>query len=124
MDYKSIIIIALILFEIGMCSYLIYKDLKGTPNVCMIGHSCDSVQSSIYGSIFGIKLSYIAVFAFISLLLSFLFYKPIFAIGTYLGAAAAVVLIAIQLFVLKEICSNCMIIDGTMILILLASLFL
>lgn len=121
MKYKRIInitIILLILFEILLSAYLIYEDNKKVSNICMIGNNCESVRDSSYGQIWGIKLPYYALFAFIILLLCYPFYKRIFFIGTVIGGLAALYLIIIQLFILKQICSLCMIVDITMILLL------
>ncbi len=114
----NIVIIFFIVLEIALSLYLILNSSKPV-DVCIIGKSCDAVQSSIYGSILGIKVAYIAILAFI-LLLSFKFiHKKIFLFATCIGALIALYFISIQLFVLKQICSTCLIIDSIMVGILL-----
>ncbi len=111
----NIIIILFIILEIGLSIYLIINSLKPI-DVCIIGESCSAVQNSIYGSILGIKVSYLAILAFV-LLLSFKFiHKKIFLLAGFIGAIIALYFISIQLFVLKEICSTCFIIDSIMVL--------
>lgn len=122
----SIIIILFIILEIGLSIYLIINSLKPV-DVCIIGESCSSVQNSIYGSILGVKVSYLAILAFV-LLLSFKFiHKKIFILAGFIGALIALYFISIQLFVLKEICSTCFIIDSIMVftfLLILLELFI
>jgi uncharacterized membrane protein len=118
----GIVLIALILFEIVFSGFMSYKDLKKKPNVCILGSSCDSVQNSSYGQIFGIKLPFIAIFAFILLLAVYFISPKLFLIGSSFGALGSAYLISIQFFVLKEICTNCMIIDAAMLLIFFLSI--
>ena len=120
----SVVLIILILFEVVMSGYMVYEDQKkSNSDVCFVGSDCGSVQSSSYGSLFGIQLPYYAIVAFLALLLSFLFMKKVYYIGVLVGTLISIFLISVQLFVLKMVCSNCMIVDSAMILILLVSLF-
>ena len=113
------IIIFLLIFEILLSLYLITKDLnkKQDQNICIIGKGCDIVQQSVYGQVFGIKLPFLAIFAFIILLILYFYNKKIFYFGIFLGTLFSLYLITVQLFILKHICSNCMIVDIIMILI-------
>ena len=115
MTYKKIIA-ALIIFEIIFSAWLIYEDSK-KQNVCFIGKTCDIVQSSDYGQIFGIKLPYLAIFAFTGLLILLYAKENWFMIATAIGALVSVYLIIVQLFILKQICTNCTIVDVTMLVI-------
>jgi uncharacterized membrane protein len=119
-----IILIVLMVFEILISSYLIYEDkTKPVASVCIMGSSCESVQTSVYGKIFGIKLPYYALGAFSLLLLLFFISKKLYYAGTITGSLCSLYLIVIQLFVLKQICSTCMLIDITMFSILVLSFF-
>ena len=111
-----IIIFILIIVEICLSTYLIY-DAQKIDYLCIAGETCDFVQNSSYAYLFGVKLIYISIFAFLFLLVTFIFSKSIFALVSLIGACAAIYFISIQLFVLKAICSTCMIVDSTMILI-------
>lgn len=117
----SLIIIVLIILEIAMSSYLIYKDATSS-NVCFIGSDCNQVQNSQYGQIFGIKLPYYGVLAFFILLIVYFINTKFFKILTSVGAIISLILIFIQFFILKKICINCMFVDIAMIIIFLASI--
>ena len=117
------IILALIVLEIFMSIYLIYENSKPkNTNVCIVGKGCSSVQNSTYGTIGGIKLQYISIFAFIALLAMFFISQRLFLAGTIFGGLFSLYLITIQLFVLNQICSNCMMVDVTMIAITVLSI--
>src|SRR3989339_475422 len=111
----KLVILLLIIVEILFSGWLVYKNLT-TADVCIIGDSCNGVQNSDFGEIFGIKLSYLGLFAFIALLIVFFLKKRLFLVATSIGTAVAVYLMVVQLFVLKKVCVNCIIIDGIMIL--------
>ena len=118
----KLVILLLIIVEILFSGWLVYKNLT-TADVCIIGDSCNGVQNSDFGEIFGIKLSYLGLFAFIALLIVFFLKKRLFLVATSIGTAVAVYLMVVQLFVLKKVCVNCIIIDGIMILIFGLSLW-
>jgi len=113
----GIIILLLILVEIGMAIFLVYGDMNNT-GICLKGETCNQLQEGKYGSIFGIKLGYLALVAFIALIALFPLKKSrYFLAAASLGFLFAVFLIFVQLFVLHQICIVCMIIDPIMILI-------
>jgi uncharacterized membrane protein len=126
------IIICLILaFLILFISYMIYSETKSSGGVCIASDNpqfnCGSVQSSAYAFVFGIPVSYIGLGAIILLTIIFIFSeinfsykihaKKLFFIGSIIGIISSIYFISIQLFVLKEICSMCMIVDSTIILL-------
>ncbi len=120
----SILIILLIVLEITMSIYLIVESSKPkVTNVCTLGGSCNSVQTSPYGKIFGIKLPYLSLVAFIILLALFFISKKLFLAGAIAGGLFSLYLIIVQLLILKQICPNCMIVDTTMIIIAVLSFF-
>jgi uncharacterized membrane protein len=58
----DILIGILILSEIALCFYI---GISGQNNYfCTVGSDCDSVQNSIYGKLFGIKLAWFGVACF------------------------------------------------------------
>ena len=73
----KLVILLLIIVEILFSGWLVYKNLT-TADVCIIGDSCNGVQNSDFGEIFGIKLSYLGLFAFIALLIVFFLKKRLF----------------------------------------------
>jgi len=126
MNLKKIIIgsiiILLILIQISLCGWLIYKDLKGSTNVCVIGETCSLVQDSIYGQVFGIKLPFYAIFAFTILLIIYFVNSKLFVAATSIGIITSAYLTIVQFFILKEICSTCMIVHVIMLLIFIMSI--
>jgi|GEM_PF-1014594 len=110
------LIFVLLIIEIIFAAYLIYDSSKAIT-LCVVGESCDSVQNTQYGYLFGIKLAYLSIFAFTFLALIYFVNKILFLLSTFVGFAFAIYFIIVQLFVLKEICSTCMIIDFIMVAI-------
>ena len=115
------VIFVLLVFEVLFSIFLAYDHYEN-GGFCSVG-SCDEVKQSAYSEIFGISLNYIAVFCFIALFLAYRHNTGIYIIGLGIGGLAALCFIALQLFVIGAVCSNCMIIDGTMILIVILSAF-
>lgn len=118
------IIILLIVIEI-ILSLFIASSTQGFA--CAPGSSCESVQNSIYGAIFGMKVAWFGAATFsILFLLYFIFstisrYYWVFLVFTGIGFLFALYFIVLQLFVIKQICINCMVIDCIMIIIFIFS---
>ncbi len=121
-------LIALLVIVSGINFYL------SNSSACIVGNTtaCADVQNSEYGKILGVKVSLIGPIAFIFLLVVYLssikegkykdnFYE-IYLIAVIIGFVASLYFIYLQLFVLKITCINCMIIDGTMLLVALLTL--
>lgn len=115
------VITVLIVVEIMFTSYMAYNSLQN-QDVCAIGKSCEQVQQTKYGQIFGIKLAVIAVFAFIFLLIFYFYNYRIFLFGSIIGFIISIYLIGIQAVVLKMYCINCLFVDIIMILIFFLSI--
>ena len=116
----QIYLLALILIEAILSAYTAYANTSGT-GLCFLGESCTTVQNSVYGQFLGIKISIWGAIAF--LLLAGIYYmtrshyphyKWYFS-AVLLGTLAALAFIAIQFFVLKQLCSSCIIIDTLML---------
>jgi len=117
----------LIIAEIVLCFYVGYS---GSNNyLCTTGSSCSFVQNSIYGTLFGIKLAWFGLVSFSIFFILFLiarFKKNIywaFLLATIIGAVFAVYFISLQLFVLKQICNDCITIDGIMVIMMIIVIF-
>lgn len=128
MKYLTGLIFILIAAEIILTASLVYSDLTQTT-FCIIGKDCSIVQSSEYNSILGIKLSTFGLISFIFLFLLYTlaymkkhYYKP-FLVAASFGAILSLYFIYLQIFILKQICANCFIIDVTMIIIYIISFF-
>jgi uncharacterized membrane protein len=118
----ELVITILIAFQIIFSIYLIYQDLSSN-GVCTL-NSCDIVRNSSYSEILGIKLSYFALFSFsVLFILNFSRYKILFLASVTIGSVFALYFIFLQIFVLRAICTNCMIIDLNMLLILILTFF-
>lgn len=111
------IVLGIILFEIIMVSQMIKESDAG---FCSID-SCNKVQNSVFGSIFGIKVTYIAIIAFFILLFLFLNNKKYYNLATYVGIIIAIYFIFVQFFVINQICKDCMIVDSSMIILFVLS---
>ena len=132
----SAIISALIILLIALSAVLAYTTFT-TTGFCLINTnenfgSCNTVQNSEYGKILGIKVAYFGLLAFVALLalrvlsLGNWRYKQnaheIYFIAIILGTLFAFYFIYLQLFVIKSICSTCIVLDATMLLVALLSL--
>ncbi|MBM4360026.1 MAG: DsbA family protein [Deltaproteobacteria bacterium] len=98
--------------------YLEYTD--GSPTFCGDGGGCAAVKASAFSHLGGVGLPTIGLGGFAALFLgALLVSKPVHAraLAGLLGAAAAaaVMLIGTQIFVLKAICPWCMLVDGSTI---------
>ncbi len=118
------IILLLLVLEVAINSYLVYQDMtKSNSGVCVIGNACESVQDSSYGKILGIKLAYYGLVGFVLLLALFFINKKLFLAGAIFGTLASLYFISLQLFVLHQLCSVCMVIDISMLIILICSVY-
>ena len=111
-----LIIFVSIILNLVLSAYLIYEQNK-IDFLCVEGSTCTSVQNSSYAYLFCIKLVYISIFVFLFLLVLFLISEILSLFAGFIGSCFAIYFIAIQIFVLKQICSTCLIIDLMTILI-------
>jgi len=129
MKYSTGFIYMLILANIILSGYTYFSGVYGNDFLCITGKACENVQNSIFGDIFGIKVSLFGFLAFIVLFIAYYMVKKenlryeIFAFMSLVGAGFALYFISLQVFVLKELCSDCFSVDVIMIIIFIASLF-
>ena len=90
MNILKKLILCLIIIEIVLSAILAYSALTKTT-LCVSGFDCGAVQDSVYGKIFGIKLSYLGVFAFTGLLIVFFLSLKYPKEGGYLFLASATI---------------------------------
>jgi len=123
----DIILGALIIAEIALSAYIGLSG--GNDYFCKAGSDCDSVQNSIYGNLFGIKLAWFGVICFSILLVLFLIVRInkklywMFFAASLIGAVFAVYFISLQVFILEKFCRDCIIIDSVMLLMFLIVIF-
>ena len=125
---KKVIFALLILLTI-FSIYLAVAESSDSA-VCLINSensNCQTVQSSKYGKILDFKVSNLGAIAITILLLTYLlankkgkhqkrFHKS-YILFTTIGALFALYFLYIQFFIIKQICSTCLVIDNTIILI-------
>ena len=122
------IIAGLILFEILFTIYLLSVS-RDDSFLCDFKSSCSVVQNSVYGEIFGFKVSWLGLMGFVALLYFYFLAltekraRVFYFLLSFIGAIFAFYFIYLQFFVLKTICKICLIIDVTMIIIFVFSYF-
>jgi len=127
----SYAMIVLTLIGIADAAYVARGNYTGAPLWCPILDGCNTVISSPYSRVFGVPMSY---FGFIYYLFMFglaarLAYEPFsnnlrFRAILYaaLGAASSIYFMYLQLGLIREICSYCLISAATSFLLLFAAL--
>ncbi|MEK6888967.1 MAG: vitamin K epoxide reductase family protein [Nanoarchaeota archaeon] len=124
----DVILGLLIITEIALSVYIGFS-AQGDNFICNIGSSCDSVQNSIYGTLFGMKLAWFGAICFSVLLILFLIARFnrkmywLFFLATIVGALMAIYFISIQAFVLNQYCTSCLIVDGIAVLMFVIVFF-
>ena len=122
--------LCLIIFLVVFSAYLVYSGLFGSAFCIISGDGvsdCSSVQNSSYGYVFGIKVVYLGFFAYLFLLFLFLasmkkdgdakVYYNYYLVAVFVGVLVALYFIFVQFFILREICSSCLVVDfGTIVL--------
>jgi len=105
-----------------VCIYLVYEQSKSS-DICIIGSTCTEVWSTPYSHVLGIPLSWFGVFAFL-LVFTFsltrdksIWLERFYILAVGAGGLIALYLILVQIFILKIICSTCMVIDSLAIII-------
>lgn len=128
MEYLKGILYILIIAQIVFIGSIAIDNIDGNIT-CTIGSSCSLVQTSEYSKIFGIDVSFIGLAGFIGLLTLLILsdnkiipYK-LFLVAAYLGTAFAIYFISLQIFILNEICIDCMIADTVTIAISLIATY-
>lgn len=122
---------ALIILLIAFTSYIIISDLAGKAVCFGEGSDCVGVQGSEYGKVFGVKVAYIGLFGLLVVLLFYSLansnhseketFRKYYLIAVSLGSLGAIYFLSIQFFVLKQICSSCLVVDFGMLLLAVLS---
>lgn len=116
------ILLILIIFEILMSGLILYADFGGSVACPASGEGCDFVTGSIYGEIFGVKVSVFGLLAFIGLLALYLasmnkYAFVLFRFGAVVGGLFALYFLYLQAFVLHAMCTRCLFVDLVALLI-------
>ncbi len=99
--------------------YLYYYDISKKGLVCIIDSGCDLVLKSEYSRIFGVPLSLIGIiyFSVILILVNFPKLVDVFHIISFFGFLFGMYLIFLQIFVIKNFCQYCFLVDVLAIVI-------
>ena len=133
MKSRGLIFVLLVVLLV-VSGYLAGSTLSG-KQVCLIGDEdsvsdCLSVQNSKYGRVLGIRLVYLGFIGTLILLILYSLsskdkykenYYELYLLFVGIGAVVSLSLLYIQFFVLKQICSSCLVADSLMILIAILS---
>lgn len=113
--------------------YLTAKRFLGGPIPCFVFTGCDTVAQSPYALLFGIPLSVIGMFFYLSVILLAIFYfetkqeiaMKIFSLLSVVGFLASVYFIYLQAFIIKAFCFYCVLsaITSTTLFILGATIW-
>ena len=126
MEKKNIFYIFVAVINIVVSLFIIFSGHEViVGDQCLIGGSCFDVQNSTYGFIFGIPVVYIGLVGFV-LILGFSFikkYEKILNLLILIGGIVATWLISVQIFILKQICKYCVVVDSLMVIALITMLY-
>ena len=95
--------------------YLTAKRFIGGPIPCFVFTGCDTVAQSPYALLFGVPLSVIGIFYYLSVILLVVFYfetkqqiaMKMFSLLSVVGFLASIYFIYLQAFVIKAFCFYC-----------------
>lgn len=122
MRYLKNLIAILMLIALGFSAYIYYTDQVGSE-ICLITSGCSLVRNSAYAEIFGMKLSLFGVIALLALLgIHFQAFRKklpykFFLAAAYISALFSLYFLYLQFVVIKAVCSYCLVVDFTMLLI-------
>lgn len=95
--------------------YLTAKRFVGGPIPCFVFTGCDTVAQSPYALLFGVPLSALGIFYYLSVILLAIFYfgtkqqiaMKVFSLLSVVGFLASIYFIYLQAFVIKAFCFYC-----------------
>ena len=109
---------------IGIASYLGYTHATDTPLMCPTS-GCGKVQQSSYAELEGIPVAYLGIVGYALILGVSLSARRAAATACLVlalaGAAFALYLLVVQIFVIKAICTRCVSSDGVLLVIVLGA---
>jgi uncharacterized membrane protein len=117
--------ILLLIFSLIGLSFSLFLYLnKPDSSFCTFG-GCNSVLTSKFSKTLGIDNSILGIFYFLIVgILSYLNKEKFLKILSTVGAIFALYLIFVMLFILKEICYYCLIVDLSAIIIFVFSFYI
>jgi uncharacterized membrane protein len=109
---------------VGVAAYLTYEKLSGVVGPCIVGSGCDTVNSSPYSSVFGIPTAaYGLLWSTIGLVAALAWRRtadrrPLYVLytGGLVGVLVEAYLVYLQLFVIRAVCSWCVLYGATVVI--------
>jgi uncharacterized membrane protein len=96
---------------IAAAGYLTWAHYADSSVVCVVGGSCDEVQSSEYSKIAGVPVALLGLLGYVAILVLIAWDAPIARLATASLALVAmlfgVYLLVVQLFVIDAVCAWC-----------------
>lgn len=113
-------------------TYLAMKYYLGGPINCVIFQGCDKVTRSAYGIIANVPVSVFGVFFYLTVMILAIiyldtknhFFIKLAAIITFFGFAATFWFLYLQIFIIKSLCTYCLISAGTSTLLFIGGAFI
>jgi uncharacterized membrane protein len=104
---------------IGVASYLTYVHYEPAALICSTGGGCETVQQSKYAVVAGVPIAIFGLVAWVASFLLVLWASELarmllVALALIMGAFA-IYLVVLQLFVIDEVCTWCMINDVVLV---------
>jgi len=108
---------------VAVAAYLSYEKLSGVVGPCLVGSGCDVVSSSPYSSVLGIPVALFGLaWSSMALVASLAWWRstdrrPLYLLyaGGLVGLVFELYLVYLQLFVIRAVCSWCVVYGATVV---------
>jgi uncharacterized membrane protein len=101
---------------LAVAGYLTWSHYADTSVVCVVGGSCEKVQSSEYAEIAGVPVALLGVLSYAALLALIAWDAPMARLGAatlaLVGLLFGAYLLFVQLFVIDALCTWCVVNDA------------
>ncbi len=126
--YKHDIIVVLAVLGLGVSLYLAASHYLGVAVPCTVTRGCETVLASKYSSLFGFPLSgwgvafYAGVIVAALLADHYVLWRKLLTLLLGIGAIISLIFLALQFFVIRQICQYCLVTDILAVILLLLDL--
>jgi uncharacterized membrane protein len=123
--HKHDIIVILSMLGFADSVYLTVYKVLGIAIPCTITHGCETVLSSKYSAFLGVPLAVWGIVFFSGIIVAALLanhyqlWRKLLTVGLGLGSLASLIFLALQFFVIKQVCQYCFLSDVLTIILLL-----
>lgn len=101
---------------LAVAGYLTWAHYADTSVVCVVGGSCEEVQSSEYAEIVGIPVALLGLLSYATILALIAWDVPLARLGSAMlalvGLLFGIYLLVVQLFVIDALCTWCVVNDA------------